>query len=478
MIPTASTAVAEKLLIVEDEAIIAADLCNKLEKLGYEILGSTASGESAIETVQRTPPDLVLMDIVLAGPMDGITTAEIITKTYRRPVLFLTSHVDLETMQRAEVSGSSGFLIKPIDDRILPAQIRMALSKHQVETELRKVNERFVTTLESLSDGFVSWDNSWRYTYVNSAAERLLKRSRDFLLGKDVRELYPEPSFQGLFATLATRRVPITFEEYSPRTGYWFEIRLYPSPDGWTAYFRDITEHKKLDDALEKQNEQLTALSSQLLSIREEEKKRLARTIHDDLGQIFSALKMDLSWIERQLDGTLGEPNQPGIRKKVSDMKATAETAIHTARLIAQELHPSIIDDLGFVVALEWQLKNFRERTEVETLFSNTYSGKDFPPTIALELFRIFQECLLNISRHAQAKKVTVLLSGDGTNFRMEISDDGCGLPPTNQTSSKTLGIISMRERAHGIGGDFQISTKPGAGTSISITVPEARLQS
>jgi len=161
------------ILIVEDEAIIAADLAGKLRRLGYTVVGSTAAGKEALTLTAERHPSLVLMDIRLAGEMDGIEAAERIRRQYDVPVVYLTAHSDRATIQRAKLTEPFGFILKPFEERELESHIEMALYKHQAERKLRESEQRWATTLASIGDAVIATDNAGRITFMNAIAEAL-----------------------------------------------------------------------------------------------------------------------------------------------------------------------------------------------------------------------------------------------------------------------------------------------------------------
>ena len=161
------------ILIVEDEAIVAADLAGKLGQLGYEVAGIAAEGEEAVALACRLRPHLVLMDIWLEGPMDGIEAAEAIRRQHDVPVIYLTAHSDPATLARAKLTGPFGYILKPFEERELATQIEMALYKHQADRQLRQQREWLRVTLTSIGDAVIATDAEGRITFVNPVAESL-----------------------------------------------------------------------------------------------------------------------------------------------------------------------------------------------------------------------------------------------------------------------------------------------------------------
>jgi PAS domain S-box-containing protein len=178
------------ILIVEDEAIVAADLAGKLGRLGYEIAGTAAAGEEAVAVASRLRPNLVLMDIWLEGPMDGIAAAEAIRSQIDLPVVFLTAHSDPATLARAKLTGPFGYILKPFEERELATQIEMAIYRHQADRELRQQREWLRVTLTSIGDAVIATDAGGRISFVNPVAEALTGWKADEAAGQPIQEVF------------------------------------------------------------------------------------------------------------------------------------------------------------------------------------------------------------------------------------------------------------------------------------------------
>lgn len=227
----------------------------------------------------------------------------------------------------------------------------------------------------------------------------------------------------------------------------------------------DITERKKAEKELIESHSQLRELASHLQKIREEERKYIAREIHDELGQLITGLKMDISITKKKV-----EKQAPELGDKLTTIMEVTDEIIHTVRRIASELRPSILDDIGLDAALEWQAKEFEKRTNIPCKFIN--EAKDIAVTMDIKsnLFRIFQESLTNIIRHANATSVNASLIKQGGTLVFTIKDNGDGFE-TSKTN-RTFGLLGMKERVIMINGIFDIESKAGKGTRIIIKVP------
>jgi len=257
-------------------------------------------------------------------------------------------------------------------------------------------------------------------------------------------------------------------------TIYWVDTTIFPflnekgEPYEYLAIRADISERKKRENELQQSYQDIRHLASHLQDIREEERAGIAREIHDELGQQLTGIKMDLSWISRRIPRESNE-----IKEKVNGTLELLDTTIKTVRRIATELRPSILDDLGLIAAIEWQSQEFQKRSGIATEFVSSLPEFDGSSAIAIGLFRICQESLTNIARHAEAGKVRITLQEKGeASILLKIEDDGNGFLPDMIGRKKTLGLLGMKERTVMMGGDFEIISQPGKGTTLSVTVP------
>jgi signal transduction histidine kinase len=228
-------------------------------------------------------------------------------------------------------------------------------------------------------------------------------------------------------------------------------------------------ERKRAEEKMQQMNEELRSLSAHLLNIREEERARIAREIHDELGQQITGLKMDVSWLSKKLSG---KDIMPIVKDKLSDMSALLDDTVHTVRKIASELRPSLLDDIGLVAALDWQSNEFKKRFDIPVHFTSEREELKIDPAIATGLFRMYQETLTNVARHAHATKVESSLGIDNENIILTIADNGKGFDASNIKNRKTLGLLGMKERAIIIGGILDIKSDPKKGTTVIISVP------
>ena len=243
----------------------------------------------------------------------------------------------------------------------------------------------------------------------------------------------------------------------------------YIAPILFSKLQRDFLdeERRETEKELEESREQLRALAARLEDIREEERKVIAREIHDEFGQALTCLKMDLSFFSRKL-----HEDQKDLLEKTNSMMRLIDNNIQLIRDVSSQLRPGILDDFGLLSAIEWQLQSFYIRTGIKYRIGSNLDGKDFDPKIRTTLFRVFQEALTNVMRHSEATEVSIELNIETEFFlTMRVKDNGKGISEEAISDKKSLGLLGMRERILLLGGKFQIKGLPGKGTEIEVII-------
>jgi signal transduction histidine kinase len=229
-----------------------------------------------------------------------------------------------------------------------------------------------------------------------------------------------------------------------------------------------LDEGKRSEEKLKRSRERLRNFSARLQSLLEEERTRISREIHDELGQSLTALKLDLSLIRRKIlsDGLAEESG------KVHETELAVSRIIRTVRKIATDLRPGILDELGVVAAIEWVAKDFQGRTGISCKVVAQGADQISDPALSTAIFRIVQEALTNVSRYAAASKVKVSLEKKGDTLIVEVRDNGIGIMEGKIFDPKSLGLVGIRERVLLLGGEASISGKPGEGTLVRVILP------
>ncbi len=232
---------------------------------------------------------------------------------------------------------------------------------------------------------------------------------------------------------------------------------------------REVAERRLIGERLRESEENLRALATHLQSVREEERTRIAREIHDELGQALTGLKMDLTWLLKRLPA-----GQKPLANKAKAMSGLIDDTIHSVRRIATGLRPEVLDEVGLAAAIGWQAKEFQKRTGIRCKIDLPPEPPEPDQERATALFRIFQEVLTNVARHANATRVDIALKVNAGTLLLEVHDNGKGVAPSQIENTKSLGILGMRERALLFEGKVDIDGAPGKGTRVSVSIPVA----
>lgn len=248
--------------------------------------------------------------------------------------------------------------------------------------------------------------------------------------------------------------------------------RLMPAVNRALREAQERAEHQRAAEALKESHEQLRALSVYLQSVREEERTRISREVHDELGQALTSCKLDLSWIAGRLPREC-RPLLEKTRALISHIDAT----IQTVRRISSELRPGVLDHLGLVAALEWQANEFQNRTGIKCDVQTNLRDAPLDQNLSTTFFRIFQETLTNVIRHAGATQVTVDLKESDGRITLQVRDNGRGISRNEITNTRSMGLLGMRERAALLGGIFKIGRlREGKGTRVKVSIPIQRV--
>jgi signal transduction histidine kinase len=228
----------------------------------------------------------------------------------------------------------------------------------------------------------------------------------------------------------------------------------------------EISERKKAEDELKKITEKLRLLAKRMHIIREEESTTIAREIHDELGQALTAIKIDVAWLSKRYS------NDTALVDGLFTISNTIDDTIKTVRKISTRLRPRLLDELGLIPAVEWQVKEFQARTGIKVDLFVPEDNIDLTPVVSSALFRIFQEAITNVSRHSKATNLLVEINENNRGkLKMTIRDNGTGLPEDYMNKDHSLGIIGMLERASSIGGKVELNSVPEGGTEVLVKV-------
>jgi PAS domain S-box-containing protein len=351
--------------------------------------------------------------------------------------------------------------------------------RKRAEEELRRSEDRLRLSIDTIPamvwtirpDGVVDFVNKRVLDYSGLSLEEQLE--------EPTRAMHPEelPEVMERWRADLVAGEPFEHEMRLRRAdGEYrlFLVRTVPLRDEsgnivkWFGANTEIEDRKQAEDALRRSFDELRALTARLQSAREEERTRVAREIHDELGQALTAIKIDLAALIRELPGGTG----PQIQRSRSILKLLDE-AIQSVRRIATELRPGILDDMGLVAAVEWAAEDFQARTGTKCDVSLPGVDMTLNRERATALFRILQETLTNVARHANATRVDVRLSQANGDLILQVHDNGQGIGIEQLSTGRSLGILGMRERALLLGGELTVSGQPGKGTTVRVRIPQ-----
>jgi PAS domain S-box-containing protein len=332
---------------------------------------------------------------------------------------------------------------------------------------------RLVGLLDSAMDGIVTVDDAQNIVLFNRAAQKMFGWSAGEIQGQSLDVLIPQRFRDGhgrqvrRFGATGTtsRRMGDNTVLYALRKdGEEFPIDASISqlnaPEGklYTVILRDVTERVRA-------REELAAVAAESAGVREQEKSRIARELHDELAQTLTALKMDTIWLREHV------PAEGPAQAKLAQMLALLDGAVASVRRIAADLRPLVLDDLGLVPAIEWVVQNFTQRTGIPCALDIDESLELDEP-FATGVFRIVQESLANVGKHARASHARVAVHRSEGHVVLSVEDDGVGFRPADPRKPQSLGLVGLRERAQLMRGEVRIDSSPGAGTRLQARIP------
>jgi PAS domain S-box-containing protein len=339
--------------------------------------------------------------------------------------------------------------------------------KAALSSALEAANDRYQHTINAAMDAIVAFDAEDRIVLFNPAAEEMFERSASQVLGQSMEMLIP--------ARHEVQRTPVSMQSHLNITGFRADGSEFPiestlahtqiaGSTQTTLVFRDVTEQRRIEADLQQANMQLRALAASQQEVREQERKRISGELHDDLSQQLTGLKLSLSWLNSRM-----KEGRTTALHHMEDMREQLDTAITSVRRIAAEMRPRVLDDLDFGQALTWQTSEFAKYSDLKIELNLPAADLVKDEKLATALFRIVQESLTNVVRHANASSVHIGLVTDGDTLQLTIRDDGKGFAPAPRQDG--IGVVGMRERCSANGANFQILSHEGRGTTVEVTV-------
>jgi PAS domain S-box-containing protein len=468
---------AKSLILVVDDTPTNLQLMQSILELAeYEVI-TASNGPSALVLAQSAQPQLILLDVMMPG-MDGYAVCSQLkanAATRHIPVIFVTAVDDAESETRGFALGAADYITKPIRVPVVLARVKAHMALYG---QRRRLEGMFRDVMEFAPDAFILADMQGNILHINARAEQLFGYRREELIGVQESILIPlrlrpeHGHFRASYLQQPLGRMTGISLQCLRKNGSEFpcDINLSSLETNrgrlLMAVVRDVSAHQKAEQALSESQQRLRELAAQTEAMRENERKHIAREVHDELGQVLTALRMDMSLLGMRY-GT----QNPALLDKLTGMKGLVDRAIQGVRNVAVNLRPAALD-MGLVPAIEWLCSEFTERTAVPCQLHTLEENISLDETRNVVLFRIAQESLTNIVRYARASQVDVALGHHGNALWLEVRDNGCGFDMAAAAEKKSFGLLGMRERALALGGELEIRSTQAQGTLIRVTIP------
>ncbi|WP_413936962.1 PAS domain-containing protein [Nitrospira sp. BLG_1] len=352
------------------------------------------------------------------------------------------------------------------------------------ERHANELIRRQANIIEQIQESVITVDLNGYVMSWNNGAKQLLGYTAQEAIGKHISFVYPEEDHEFLeqhvmapVKAKGTHHVEIRRRTKSGALRFaQLSLTLLRNdsgdPIGIVGYSMDITDRKRGEEALLKSRNQLAALAVRLESVREEERGRIALEVHDVLGQALTGLKLDISWVYKQLVESHGSFEPSSVLARLAMSLKLVDATIQSVREIATTLRPSVLDQLGLEAAIEWQAQEFRHRTGITCASSISPDHIHVDAQQSTALFRILQEVLTNVVRHAHATEVDIRLEETREHVMMQIRDNGKGITTVEQSGPQAFGLLGMRLRTQQQGGTFDIQGTSGKGTTVTVKIP------
>ncbi|MBV8053559.1 MAG: response regulator [Acidobacteriaceae bacterium] len=512
-------------ILLADDSADMREYVQRLLHREYEVR-AVVDGEAAVSSARERRPDLILADIMMPN-LDGFGVVQAVRGTEALkdvPVILLSARAGEEARVEGLDAGADDYLVKPFSARELLARVRSQLAmarvrseRAEVERRLRLDSELLAAIVTSSDDAIVSKNLDGYITSWNKAAERIFGYTAEEAVGQHIMLLIPENRRDEEVDILSRLRRGERIEHFDTirrrKDGTLLNISLTISPVrdssgkivGASKVARDITLQKRVEQALRQseenyrnlaeeldiqvrartkeleqrtnevlmQSEQLRQLSWQLLQIQDQERRHIARELHDSAGQTLTVLGMNLSLLVQNAARQAPElANEAG---KIQDLVQQLHREIRTASYL---LHPPLLDESGLSSALRWYIDGLVERSRLAITLDISQDFGRIPNEMELMIFRLVQECLTNIHRHSGSKTACIRISRDAEEIRVEIEDEGKGFSSEKlraiQSGGSGVGIRGMRERLRQFHGQLNIESGR-SGTRITVTMPVPR---
>jgi len=478
-----------KILLIEDDPASARNVERALGSLGFSASSFIAQKRLSPSLIRKQKPSLVLLDITPARCRKIIELAKNIRDELDIPVIFIGEEADKRTLRMAQKAEPFGYVLKPLEEKSLEISVKMALARHATEKRFKEraasisqeSEKRYQQLVDNISEGVVIQDKDGIITSANERFLAMIGYKRREVIGRPIAEFFGEGWLRSgngpgvREEENSWRSIELAWKRKDGKRIYTILSRqpIYGPKgcfEGSVSVLTDITDRREVELELRRSQEELRSLSHHIQSVREKESKRIAGEIHDVLGQQLTALKIDLSWLTGRV-APLGETGKE-IQDKIGTMSDLIDKTIESVQKISAELRPVLLDDLGLGPAVEWLAQDFESRTKIKCRLRASCDDIDLDADRSTAIFRISQEALTNVARHARATAVDINLGEQDGALVLRISDNGKGIKDSEIYAPRSLGLMGMRERVRPFGGKIEISGIPEKGTALIVTLP------
>lgn len=357
-------------------------------------------------------------------------------------------------------------------------------NKLNTAEQLESENRDHFRSLVELSPEAIIVHVEGKIVYANNTAIKYFNAACiEDLVGKRITDLIPEQYKSEIHSRTRKNNDGCSPAEplqmkFTAAGGQSFFLETVEAPVNYFGkqavqiIIRDITARKHDEEELQNSKEQLRYLAAHLQKARETERTRVAREIHDELGQYLTGLKMDISLLKEMIEENGAIGGKEAILEKIQSASELLNTTVHSVRKLSSDLRPPVLDNLGLLAAIEWQAEEFKHRMGISCECFFTVDEINLPPDYTTAVFRIFQESLTNAAKHANATRISIEFRKEDNYYVFEIKDNGIGISEEDKMKPNSFGLIGMRERTHLFGGSVEIKGIADKGTTVTVIIP------
>lgn len=462
-----------KLVIIEDEPAHA-ELMQRSIRREFPDVQIDCFDEvgSCLGSLDEIDPDIIISDYLLPD-MDGIKFLEELRKREKEiPVVVVTGQGDENTAVKAMKLGAYDYIVKSGDFfSLVPSIVQKVLREKELKGALKesqrlyeRERKRLNSILASMTTCLAAIKTDLTISFANPIFEKTFGKD---LIGKSYKEIFATSKKTSEWCRKAIETGEHQATEFEDSCGRIWQVTVSPSIKGEgdtisaVIAFQDVTERKSYE-------ERLQHLSERMIHLQEEERARISRELHDELGQVLTGLKLDAAWLKSFAD------KEPDAGERLDEMCRLIDGSIDLVRRLSSDLRPGILDDMGLGPAVEWYASEFQRRSGIECVTLIDLPENRIATHLETGVYRIVQEALTNIARHAKASVATIAMRIRDEVLLAEISDNGIGIESSRIRSPLSTGLSGMRERAEILSGIAQINSELGKGTEVKMSIPVA----